>query len=694
MAETKGFDLSAALGDLSKLSAGSGQMQIAYIPYDQIRPDVANGYSMDGIEELAGNIETIGLLDPLVVRPEAFDRYMLVSGHRRHAAIGKIIQDGSQMFADGVPCIVKADEDGQDPEVVGLLHELRLLLANTDNRSKTSADQNREAEGTERIVARLAELGYPFPGRRRDWVSQLCGMSKSKLARLKVIRDNLEPSIKKGYYDKGKLKEDSAYKLAQLPPEVQRRTVDWLRAVRNAKPEYWYASTIEEYGKDVLRFEEYTCPKKYGGGPCSNKQNLQDKVWSGSYRSYPHCAYGKKCCADCDQLSSCARVCEHLKPKADELRAEKRAQNKAMKEAEKKAEQPFADRVRALWLRFGNALCRANMEDEDLRKITGHKIYQLGSDEITALECGEYAGKVKAGTVLPYFNSSYLSDMDRYIKTAEALDCSLDYLFLRTNVPEVNAGSTEPDTFPPQLGTFVDKHGRELTFDEIAQRVGKPIVMDMSTASREAFKVVMVKEIIPHEGGRRLIYSDGGRQPCAVDDRYFKPGCSHPSHAYELAAPQPAAPAKVTLDQLGWVTGEAPDGAKCWAKFMDEETTSDFSMLATWDAEGGVWYAGDRKSALSTIDQKCIGWWPIPDDNAPDLSDGPQPAAAAPADWCTGKPGKTGLYAVRLKASETAPGELSVFARWDGVQWRAEKSNKPIEGMIAIGWYPIPEVKR
>ena len=601
MAEAKGFDLSAALGDLSKLSAGSGQLQIAYIPYDQIRPDVANGYSMDGIEELAGNIETIGLLDPLVVRPEAFDRYMLVSGHRRHAAIGKIIQDGSQMFADGIPCIIKADEEGQDPEVVGLLHELRLLLANTDNRSKTSADQNREAEGTERIVARLAELGYPFPGRRRDWVSQLCGMSKSKLARLKVIRDNLEPSIKKGYYDKGKLKEDSAYKLAQLPPEVQRRTVDWLRAVRNAKPEYWYASTIEDYGKDVLRFEEYTCPKKYGGGPCSNKQNLQDKVWGGTYRSYPHCSYGKKCCADCDQLSSCTKVCEHLKPKQQELKAKLRADRKAEKQAQEAREAPRAQRVRDIWKRFGDALGRAGIKDKDLRKTTNHKIYQLDSTQIDSLEAGKYEPKVRADSCLPFYNSCYLSEFDIYLSTANALGCSLDYLFLRTDVPEINRGEAA------------------------------------------------------------------------------------------------AVPTKVTLDRLGWVTGEAPDGAKCWAKFMDEETTADFSMLATWDAQDGVWYAGDRKTALSTIDQKCIGWWPIPEDSMPDLSAAPQPAAPAEPGslrWFTGDPYAPGLYAVRFKVSKTAPGELSVFARWDGVQWRAEKSNKPIEGMIAIGWYPIPEVKR
>ena len=146
------------------------------------------------------------------------------------------------------------------------------------------------------------------------------------------------------------------------------------------------------------------------------------------------------------------------------LRQEKRAQNKAMKEAEKQAEQPIVDRIRAIWLRFGNALMRANMEDEDFRKITGKKIYQLDSTQITALEAGEYAPKIKAGSVLPLWNSFYLHEFEDIVKAADALDCSLDYLFLRTNVPEINPGAAkvpEQDTpaawrtgEPPKAGLY------------------------------------------------------------------------------------------------------------------------------------------------------------------------------------------------------------------------------------------------
>lgn len=60
--------------------------------------------------------------------------------------------------------------------------------------------------------------------------------------------------------------------------------------------------------------------------------------------------------------------------------------------------------------------------------------------------------------------------------------------------------------------------------------------------------------------------------------------------------------------------------------------------------------------------------------------------------WQTGTPEEKGCYAVRFKVSESAPGEIQSFSRWDGWQWRGVRSNKPVAGMIAVGWWPIPEV--
>ena len=56
-------------------------------------------------------------------------------------------------------------------------------------------------------------------------------------------------------------------------------------------------------------------------------------------------------------------------------------------------------------------------------------------------------------------------------------------------------------------GTYVKTHGRQLSFDEITQRVGQVIIYDRSTESHNWFEAVRVERIYtcPETGERRLI---------------------------------------------------------------------------------------------------------------------------------------------------------------------------------------------
>ena len=162
------FDLSEVLKDVSR--PDTDKQQIRYIPIELIDPDPDNFYSLDGLEELAGSIEMLGLQQPLLVRPAPEGRFTVISGHRRRAAILLIRDGGSEQFADGVPCIVdySAASDA--------LRELKLIMANADTRKMTSADQNTQAERIEDLLRQLEDEGFQFPGRLRDWVSKLSGM--------------------------------------------------------------------------------------------------------------------------------------------------------------------------------------------------------------------------------------------------------------------------------------------------------------------------------------------------------------------------------------------------------------------------------------------------------------------------------------------------------------------------------------
>ena len=171
------FDITSVLKGVS--GPDTGKEQIEYIPVDQIDPDPNNFYSLDGLDELAGNIELIGLQQPLRVRPGEDGRFIVVSGHRRRAAILMIRDGGSEMFRDGVPCIVDRGEESP------AMRELRLIYANASTRVMGPAEISKQAERTEMLLYQLKEEGViEFPGRMRDHVAEACRISKTKLARL------------------------------------------------------------------------------------------------------------------------------------------------------------------------------------------------------------------------------------------------------------------------------------------------------------------------------------------------------------------------------------------------------------------------------------------------------------------------------------------------------------------------------
>lgn len=203
-----GFDLSALLGDVSQF--GHERKQIEYIPLSNIVSDERNRYELSGIEELAANIEMFGLQQPLEVRPSDTQAgvYIVTSGHRRKAAL-------ELLGEEEVPCIVVEAMASE------ALQELRLIFANSDTRRMSPAEQAWQAERIEQLLYELKEQGYDFPGRMRDHVASITKMSKSKLARLSVIRKNLKPGSLLDAFNSGDLNESAAYEIARCSEEAQ-----------------------------------------------------------------------------------------------------------------------------------------------------------------------------------------------------------------------------------------------------------------------------------------------------------------------------------------------------------------------------------------------------------------------------------------------------------------------------------------
>lgn len=427
-----GFDLAAMLQDVSKLD--TGREQIEYIDIDHIDDDPNNFYQLSRVDELAANIELLGLQQPIRVRdnPEQPGRVIIVSGHRRRAALRLLVDEGKERFRD-VPCI-REKEAGS-----AALQELRLIYANADTRTMTSVEISKQVERVEALLYQLKEEGMEFPGRMRDHVAEACKVSQSKLARLKVIREKLIPEWKI-FYEDGTLNESTAYTLARISPTHQLCIFEGVQDKEQGIV-HLYQNHVENYESKLSTVDQLICKRGARKDfPCSNLENkrrqaLRESAWS----SNTACG---KCCDKCDQLAKCKYACPMLADKVKKLREDAKAQRRQEKLAQEERDRPIITEIMKYWNRFGEARNAAGKSVKECYKALGIYWTHLDDEKVTNLECLE--AKFNAYTPLPYGYGYALSEAQKLVAIADLLHCSLDYLFCRTDDPRGGGQTAAP----------------------------------------------------------------------------------------------------------------------------------------------------------------------------------------------------------------------------------------------------------
>ena len=430
----KKFEMGDYLKTLAQPVSNSdtGREQIEYIDVDLLDKDQNNFYQLSDLDALADNIATVGLQQPIRVRDGENGHVVIVSGHRRTAAIRKLVEEGRTDLRE-VPCIRERGEASP------ALQELRLIYANSATRDLSSAEISQQAEKVRELLYQLKEEGYEFPGRMRDHVAEACKISKSKLARLDVIRKGLASDIRKAYWDgpqSKSLSEDAAYTLARLPVDVQRQVVDAYRCQEQDRNglKYLYAGTVESVTKAVRKINasKPLCP---AGGACSHKDAQVShaiKVKVKSSWSDCGCEYG--CCAKCSSLQSCKTVCPNLIGKQKELKAAAKAERQQAAAEKEARERPAVERIGSIWRRFGSLRAQAGLTPKQYFKLLDCEWSGL-SNKAESYESG--ADKMTPETELPFGYNVHLSDINRWLAAADALGCSVDYLMMRTNEPRM-----------------------------------------------------------------------------------------------------------------------------------------------------------------------------------------------------------------------------------------------------------------
>lgn len=395
------FDIAAYLG-----AAGLGVSNldtITAIPIGDIRPDERNFYSVDGVDELADNIRLIGLQQPIRVRPDGQGGYVIVSGHRRHAALRQLWEEDAGRWGT-VSCIV---EDGNASES---MQELRLIYGNIDTRRMSNAEISRQAARVEELLLQLKNEGVEFEGRMRDRVAEICRVSASKLARLKMIRDNLPEELRESW-EAGDLSEDCAYRIVSLRrnnPEICETILPMLLELDKSGElgSYMVSKLTDVY--DELT-DQTDCPN---GGECDR---VEEALWATAERGI-----GCGCCRECYKAADCEHACQHC---AGEIAA-REAARKEEKERVDAHNRRMKEQTDVLWYRFGAARRKAglNMEQAVGRTLKNKETRELEKLEIAAAYC--------AYDEIPYKHIS-LAGINELCGIADRMGVSVDYLLGR-----------------------------------------------------------------------------------------------------------------------------------------------------------------------------------------------------------------------------------------------------------------------
>lgn len=190
----------------------------------RIYENEANFYPQEDIEQKAGEILALGLIENLVVKYEPREgtgEYKLISGERRWRALKLLFERGYKEF-EFVTCKIIAPETQQEEKVT-------LILANSHRTKdiKTMIREEQELKETlEEMKADGIELkGYDLQsGRLRDVIADMLNVSRTKVAQIEAVRNNLIPEFMEEL-NQNRLTFSAAYELSGMSSDEQREAL-------------------------------------------------------------------------------------------------------------------------------------------------------------------------------------------------------------------------------------------------------------------------------------------------------------------------------------------------------------------------------------------------------------------------------------------------------------------------------------
>lgn len=183
-----------------------------------------NFYDLSGIEELAGEILMYGLKQnlELVFEPCEAGEYRIVAGERRWLALKMLVEKGYKEF-EMATCKLTTPQDSDEEQI-------EIIIANA-YRVKNIKDMIEEEQRLKASLERMKAAGKQIKGydlqsgRLRDVISQMLHMSKTKIAQIEAVSNNLIPEFKEEL-NKERLTFSAAYELSGMSTDEQREALE------------------------------------------------------------------------------------------------------------------------------------------------------------------------------------------------------------------------------------------------------------------------------------------------------------------------------------------------------------------------------------------------------------------------------------------------------------------------------------
>lgn len=262
-----------------------------------------NFYSMNGIEKLAQEILTVGLLENMTVMYAPCERgeYRIIAGERRWRALQFLMKKGYEEF-EIATCQIKSVAEEHEEMV-------NIIMANA-YRDKTMADLLQEEQQLRKSLQYMKDNGLTLQGytldsgRLRDVIASIMQMSGTKIAQIDSINERLIPEFTEQLKE-GRLTFSAAYEISGMDQEQQQDMLEksqesggltW-KEVKEAKAAAEEPEKPEEAERQEPEQEETTKPGDDYETP--HPEGITSICYGCS--RYLECNVKTSTCTSCDQ---------------------------------------------------------------------------------------------------------------------------------------------------------------------------------------------------------------------------------------------------------------------------------------------------------------------------------------------------------------------------------------------------------